>query len=178
LVARNAVQAKSGTAFINVAHSGWDGHFLAFDRSSNFNNYYRLTSELDTAVASLVTDLRGSGDLDKTLIVIMGEFGRTPGPLNSRGGRDHFRNAMSVVMIGGGTARGKTLGKTNADGSEIIETGWSANRPIYPEDLMATIYSALGIDWTKSVVSASNRRWQYVTGANEGLYQPVKEVFA
>jgi uncharacterized protein (DUF1501 family) len=176
LVARNAVRARSGTAFVSVAHTGWDQHYLAFDRG-NGSNYYRLTGEVDTALYNLVEDLRSTGDLARTLIVLMGEFGRTPGPLNPRGGRDHYKDVMSVLLIGGGVKGGRAIGASNADGSKIADPGWSAQRPIQTEDIMATIYSALGIDWTKSLISNTNRRWQYVTGASEGLYQPINEVF-
>ena len=177
IVARNAIQARNGAAFINVAHAGWDQHFQMFDVPANVNNHYRLANDLDTAVSSLVEDLRNSGDLPRTLIVLMGEFGRTPGPLTPRAGRDHYRDVMSVLMIGGGAAGGRTIGVTSPDGSRITDPGWSGNRPIALEDLMATIYSALGIDWTKSITSNTNRVWQYVTGAADGIFRPIGEVF-
>jgi uncharacterized protein (DUF1501 family) len=118
------------------------------------------------------------GDLQQTLIVMMGEFGRTPGVLNGRGGRDHHRDAMSVVMIGGGVRGGSVIGSTDSIGEKIIDPGWSMQRPIVMEDIAATIYSALGINWTRSIEDTpSGRRFEYVPYGETGLYTPVEEVF-
>src|SRR6185436_14009237 len=164
LVARNAVRGKLGVGFVNVTQGGWDTHANQFDRAIAQNNY-NLANDLDRAVGALVDDLRASGDLDSTLIVMMGEFGRTPAGLNSRGGRDHYRQVMSVAMIGGGIKAGRVLGATDSTGANIVDPGWSAGRPIYPEDIAATIYSALGIDWTKTIDDTpSGRRFYYVNG--------------
>jgi hypothetical protein len=177
LVARNAVRAKNGATFINVTQSGWDTHFGQFDPGT-LPNIYTLTNELDRAVGSLVDDLKASGDFASTLIVLMGEFGRTPGVLNSRAGRDHYRDVMSVAMLGGGVRGGRVIGASDSNGARITEFGWSQQRPIYPEDIAATIYSALGIDWTKSIDDTpSKRRFYYVPGAAEGDYVPVEEVW-
>jgi uncharacterized protein DUF1501 len=178
LVARNAIRNKLGVSFINVTQGGWDTHIGQFDRAIT-QNIYNLTNDLDRAVSALVDDLRASGDLDSTLIVMMGEFGRTPGILNSRGGRDHYRAAMSVAMIGGGVKGGVALGSTDSNGGNIVDPGWSAGRPIYPDDIAATIYSALGIDWTKTIDDTpSGRRFVYVNRAGEDGFHPVEEVFA
>lgn len=178
LVARNAIRGKLGVSFVNVTQTGWDTHLSQFDRGIAQNNY-NLSNDLDRAVGSLVEDLRASGDLDSTLIVMMGEFGRTPAGLNSRGGRDHYRAAMSVALIGGGVNGGRVLGSTDGIGGAIIDPGWSAGRPIYPDDIAATIYSALGIDWTKTIDDTpSGRRFYYVNRAGEDGFHPVEEVFA
>jgi uncharacterized protein (DUF1501 family) len=178
LVARNAVRAKNGAVFINVTQGGWDLHVGQFDRSLG-TNLYTLANDLDRGVGSLVEDLKASGDLNETLIVMMGEFGRTPGVLNSRSGRDHYRPVMSVAMIGGGVRGGRVIGASDASGALITDTGWSADRAIYPDDIAATIYSALGIDWTKTIDDTpSGRRFYYVNGAGEGGFRPVEEVFA
>ena len=124
IVARNAIRAKNGTAFVALDHGYWDTHQNMFDKNYA-PNMYTLCRELDSAIGSLVQDLKASGDLDKTLIVMMGEFGRSPGALNPRGGRDHFRDAMSVVMIGGGIRGGTVIGATDSSGERIIEPGWS-----------------------------------------------------
>jgi hypothetical protein len=177
LIARNAVNANNGAAFINCTMGGWDLHDTMFDLG-RAGNFYQLSGELDRAVGALVEDLRSSGNLSSTLIVMMGEFGRTPGNLNSRGGRDHFKDAMCAAMIGGGVVGGRALGKTDGTGSKIIETGWSADRPIYTEDIATTIYSALGVDFTKSIADTpSGRRYDYVPGAEAGRYQPIEEVW-
>jgi uncharacterized protein (DUF1501 family) len=130
-------------------------------------------------LGSLVEDLRASGDLSQTLICVISEFGRTPGPLNSRGGRDHHRDAMSAVLIGGGVRGGRAIGATDATGETIVDPGWSQQRAIVVEDIAATIYSALGIDWTKSIShTPSGRKFEYVPYALQGLYTPIDEVFA
>jgi len=178
LVARNAVQARNGVVFINVTQGGWDTHVGQFDRSQSANNY-ALSNDLDRAVGSLVEDLKASGDLSQTLIVMMGEFGRTPGVLNSRAGRDHYRPVMSVAMLGGGVRGGRVIGSSDSTGAAITDPGWSGNRAIYPEDVAATIYSALGIDWTKTIDDTpSSRRFYYINGAGDDGFRPVEEVFA
>lgn len=178
IVARNAVRAKSGVAFINIRNSGWDTHQSMFDTRYP-QNFYLLTNQLDAGAGNLVADLRASGDLDQTLIVIMGEFGRTPGELNGRGGRDHHRYAMSVAMLGGGVKGNHVIGATDAIGDRIIDPGWERQRPIYPEDITATIYSALGINWTKRILDTpTGRIYEYIQGSLRGEFAPVNEVFA
>src|SRR5207249_6181316 len=145
-IASNAIRANNGTVFAALSHGGWDTHQGMFDKAYA-PNMYTLTRDLDAAVAGLIEDLKASGDLDKTLIVIMGEFGRTPGLLNAQGGRDHHRDAMSVVMIGGGVKGGRIIGATDANGEQIVDPGWSGQRAIVMEDITATVYSALGINW-------------------------------
>jgi len=177
LVARNAVRARNGVTFINVTQGGWDTHVGQFDAGQGMP-IHTLTNQLDRAVGSLVEDLKATGEFDSTLIVIMGEFGRTPGVLNSRGGRDHYRPVMSVAMLGGGVRGGRAIGLSDANGASIVEPGWSGNRAIYVEDIAATIYSALGIDWTKSITDTpSGRRYYYITPSPEYGFRPVEEVF-
>jgi uncharacterized protein (DUF1501 family) len=137
-------------------------------------------------LGTLIEDLKASpapagrsGTLfDNTLIIAMGDFGRTPGNLNASGGRDHYRNAQAVLMTGGGVRGPKAIGRTDANGARILDFGWSANRTIRMEDITATMYSALGINWTKSISDTpSGRRYEYVQYADIGLYQPVNEIF-
>jgi hypothetical protein len=140
---------------------------------------YQLNGDIDRGIGELVADLKQSGDFARTLIVIMGEFARTPGDLNARGGRDHHKDAMSVVMLGGGVRGGRVIGATDSFGRQIVDPGWSGNRPIFMEDVAATIYSALGIDYTKSFTNApSGRIFEYVPFGAIGRYVPVEEVFA
>jgi uncharacterized protein (DUF1501 family) len=116
--------------------------------------------------------------MQNTQIVMLGEFGRTPGPLNSRGGRDHHRDAMSVVMMGGGVRGGTIIGATDSNGANIIDPGWRQQRPIVIEDIVATAYSALGIDWTKSIQDTpSGRKFEYVPYGQANLYTAIEEVF-
>ncbi len=96
-----------------------------------------------------------------------------------RGGRDHYRPAMSVAMIGGGVRGGRVIGGTSVTGADIVDPGWSGDRAIYPDDIAATIYSAMGIDWTKTIDDTpSGRRFYYINGAGDGNFRPVEEVFA
>ena len=175
IVVRNAIRAKNGAFFFNVTQTGWDLHDSQFTASTSL---YTLNRDLDNAVSALADDLKASSDFDSTLIIIMGEFGRTPGPLNSRSGRDHYRNVQSIAMMGGGVKGNRVIGATDAQGAQIIDYGWSGNRPIYPEDLTASIYSALGVDWTKSVYDTpSKRKYEYIPGAAEGRFAPIAELW-
>ena len=97
---------------------------------------------LDPARATLMSDLEDKGLLDSTLIVWMGEFGRTPA-LNGSKGRDHYPNAWSVVLAGGGLKGGQAIGKTDKSGEAVEE------RPISVADLIATAATAVGIDPTR-----------------------------
>jgi len=177
IVARNAVRARSGTVFVNLTQGGWDAHQNMFDRLYA-PNMYTQCNELDRALGALVEDLKASGDFDSTLIVVTTEFGRTPGPLNLRGGRDHYKDAMSVLLMGGGVRGGRVIGSTDEEGARVIDPGWSRQRPIYMEDIAATIYSALGINWTKRITDTPTKRlFEYVPYATEGRYTAVDEVF-
>src|SRR5260370_9146224 len=106
VLARNLVAADAGTHFISVAHQGWDLHSKIYDKTQKVN-HYTLCRELDDCYASLLDDLAKTKDrsgrslLDKTLIVCMGEFGRTPGDINPNKGRDHYRFASTTEFSGG-----------------------------------------------------------------------------
>lgn len=177
IVARNAIQAKAGTIFININHGSWDMHQNMFNRAYR-PNMYQMCGDLDSGLSAMVDDLKASGDFSQTLILMLGEFGRSPGELNPRGGRDHHKDSMAVAMLGGGVRGGRALGATDPDGDRIVDYGWSQNRSIRMEDIAATVYSALGIDWTKSITDTpSGRKFEYVPFAQTGLYQPIDEVF-
>jgi uncharacterized protein (DUF1501 family) len=130
--------------------------------------------------------------LDETMVVVLSEFGRTPGPLTSQNGRDHYLR-MSTVFAGGGTRGGKVIGKTDATGANVVEYGWKANRDVRPEDVTASIYSALGIDYTTiRRDDPLGRGFEYVPGSEyraggpigdttdavDARYQTVEELFA
>ena len=182
VVARNLVGANRGARFIQVTHNGWDHHDNIYGEAGN--SLYSQCRTLDNALGPLLSDLAalpGSQSnrtlLDETLVVILGEFGRTVGALSVNGGRDHYLR-MSVAMAGGGVQGGRTIGATNAAGDAAVEYGWSANRDIRPEDITATIYSALGIDYT--IIRPDDplgRGFEYVPFAKEGTYGPVDELF-
>ena len=132
LLARNLVE--NGAPFVMVANGmPWDCHVL------NHETHQMLVPELDRVIYHLVSDLESRGLLDKTLVIAMGEFGRTPW-LNASHGRDHYPNAWSLAMAGCGIKRGVVVGATDADGYEPIE------KPLNERNLFATIFSALGID--------------------------------
>ncbi|MBI4910207.1 MAG: DUF1501 domain-containing protein [Acidobacteria bacterium] len=177
ILARNAIRARNGAVFVSATTGGWDMHQQMFDVTYP-QNIYVVNNALDQAVGSLVEDLKASGDFQSTLIVMMGEFGRTPGNLNALGGRDHWKNSMAALMMGGGVKGGQVIGDQTPDGSQISDPGWRGDRPIQTEDIVATIYSALGIDWTKRISDTpSNRVFEYVPFGTLGTYFPVDEVF-
>ena len=186
LVARKAVQARNGVRFINVTHQNWDTHSNMYSRgyrlAGTLNNIWDLANELDRGLGALISDLKGSGDFSRTLIVVMGEFGRTPGPLNAQGGRDHLKTAMCGLLAGGGIAGGRVIGATDSVGRTVVNPGWSQKRGIYVQDIVATMYSALGIDWTTSLGNTtSGRRFHYCPPIANGNYDtpaPVNEAFA
>jgi hypothetical protein len=85
---------------------------------------------------------------------------------------------MSAMLIGGGARGGRAIGTTDQQSAAVTDPGWNGDRPVQVEDVVATIYSALGVDWTKSIADTpSGRRFYYVEGAPQGLYQPIEEVF-
>jgi len=189
VLARNLFRADAGARFILASHGGWDHHGDIYKEKTR--NHPVLIRELDAAFTSLIQDLEstpspreaGKSLLDETLIVAMSEFGRTPGPISAtRQGREHFIHVHSGMFAGGGIQRGAVIGKTDALGAEVADPGWSGNRPIYMEDIACTIYSALGIDWTKTIQSTpSGRAFHYVEPASGTRYvgfRPVQELFA
>ncbi len=165
ILARNLVVADAGTHFIFLTHEDWDHHGAIYKPG----NFYKRSYELDTALSQLLDDLDtekrqdGSSALDETLVICVGEFGRTPGELTNIAGRDHFQYAFTGLFAGGGVNPGQVIGATNASGAEITDFGWAGNRPVYPEDLVTTIYSAMGIDWTTTIKDTpSGRAYHYI----------------
>jgi hypothetical protein len=162
LLARRLVEA--GMPFVEVTLGGWDTH------QNNFDRVKELSAQVDPAISALLTDLKKRGLLDSTLVVWMGEFGRTP-RINARGakpGRDHYPRAWSSVLLGGGIKGGQVVGKTDKEGAAVVE------RPISALDFMATICQVLGIDYNKQNQTPVGRPIRIVDkGAN-----PVKELFA
>jgi hypothetical protein len=108
----------------------------------------------------------------------MGEFGRTVGPLTNQDGRDHYFHHFAV-FAGGGVTGGRVIGRTTADGGGVQEPQWSQNRPAQYEDVAATIYSALGINYlTIRRDDPFGRGFEYVPFANEGAWYPILELFS
>jgi len=142
LLARRLVER--GVPFVEVSLGGWDTH------NQNFTAVRQRSEILDPAWGTLMEDLRARGMLDSTLIVWMGEFGRTP-RINPQQGRDHFPNAWSTVLAGGGIRGGQAYGRTSADGMTVD------GRPTDVKNLLATVCRALGIDHTLQNMSNVQR---------------------
>jgi hypothetical protein len=174
LLALKVLKANQGTRFIQItSNDGWDMHQNIYDA----NILPARAKILDTAVGTLISDLRTNGLLSTTMVVLVGEFGRTVGPLSAAKGRDHFVQQFAM-FAGGGVKGGRTIGATNATGSDTVDYGWSANRYVRPEDIEATIYSAVGIDWTTiRYDDPFGRGFEYVPFASDGLYAPVHELW-
>jgi hypothetical protein len=183
IAARNLVGARRGTRFVQVTLGGWDHHSAIYSKATGI---YATMKPFDPAVGALLADLSsmagsesGKTLLDETLIVVLGEFGRTTGALNAAGGRDHFQR-MSMVFAGGGVKGNRAIGKTDDKGATAVEYGIAANRDARPEDVAATIYSALGIDYTTVRHDDPLKRaagFEYVPGAKDGAYGPIGELF-
>ena len=184
LTARKVIEQDQGTRFIQVESLGWDHRVDIYGTlEDSERTIYRQTAEFDPALAALIEDLEASGKPSETLVLACGEFGRTPGPLStSRLGRDHHQQ-MFYVLAGGGIAGGTVIGATNdsrglGPGSFTTETGWSRDRDIRPEDIEATIYSALGIDWaTVRHDDPLERGFRYVPLADHDVHGPVHELW-
>jgi hypothetical protein len=131
----------NGAAGTNV--NGWDTH------QNNFSAVKQLSAVLDPGWATLIADLKDRGLLESTVVVWMGEFGRTP-KINQNQGRDHFPAAWTTVLSGG-IRGGQVIGKTSPDGSAVVE------RPVSHADLMATICLALGLDPMRQNISNVGR---------------------
>jgi hypothetical protein len=149
LLARRLVER--GVPFVEVTLGGLADGGLGWDtHADNFEGVRKLSEALDPAWASLIDDLKTRGLLDSTLIVWMGEFGRTP-KINEQGGRDHFPNAWSSVLCGGPVKGGQVIGRTSDDGMTV------ADKPVTVPDLLATVCTALGIDPMKQNISNVGR---------------------
>ncbi|MDZ4683816.1 MAG: DUF1501 domain-containing protein [Planctomycetaceae bacterium] len=156
---------QSGVRFVEVSHNlnflngtGWDVH------NEGILNQHKLILELDQALAALVTDLERVKLLDKTLIVVAGEFGR-PAGFDGGGGRGHHGKCFTVALAGGGLKNGVTIGETDELAMQIV------SRPVSVPDLHATIYAALGID-PHEPLYAGDRPVPTTDGG-----QPIRELF-
>jgi len=160
LLARRLVEA--GVPFVEVASPGWDTH------RDNFSRVKSLSATIDAPIAALVADLAASGRLDSTLVIWMGEFGRTPRITSPQGtpGRGHYPRAWTSVMFGGGIRGGQVVGKTDSEGAEVVE------RPVSALDFLATTCSLLGIDYTKENPTPIGRPIRVV----EKGARPIKEL--
>jgi uncharacterized protein (DUF1501 family) len=158
LMARRLVE--QGVPFVEVDLGGWDMH------NGVFTGLQRLLPMLDKAMSGLVEDLDQHGLLQDTVVLWMGEFGRTP-RINGTAGRDHWARGWSVVVGGSGIKGGTVVGATNEDGTEVTTD------PYKSEDLMASVLKALGISLETTFTSKNNRPMKI---ANSGHL--IKELFA
>jgi uncharacterized protein (DUF1501 family) len=142
LIARRLLEV--GVKFVEVSLDGWDTH------KDNFERTQKLMGMLDAGASTLLRELSDRRLLDSTLVVIAGEFGRTP-TINANDGRDHHPQAWSAVVAGGGIPGGQALGQTNAEGSEVT------SKPVTVADLFATLATCLGMDPYKSVDTPAGR---------------------
>ena len=165
LLARRLVEA--GTRFVTAAGyhgNSWDTH-LANDKGHRD----RLTPPLDRALSALLDDLSQRGLYDSTLVVAMGEFGRTP-HINPALGRDHWPGCWSLVLGGGGLQTGQVVGQSDEQGAVIVE------RPISIGDLFATVYKAMGIDWHKEYMTPVGRPIKIANSFDDLTGQPISEL--
>ncbi|MDB4544033.1 DUF1501 domain-containing protein, partial [Akkermansiaceae bacterium] len=159
LLARRLVE--QGVRFVQVNRGGFDNHGNIFEAMRNHG------ADMDPAIASLISDLKANGKLEKTLIVVLSEFGRTP-RINDGGGRDHWARVFSCMMAGGGIKGGSIIGASDPDGMEVAE------RPVKVADLHATLCHALGIDLNKELTTPQGRPIRLVRKEAN----PINELFA
>ena len=149
LLARRLLEA--GVTFVEVNAGNWDTH------NDNFTRSRELCQEIDQPFAALIGDLRQRGMLEKTLVVWMGEFGRTP-RINPRAGRDHYPRAFNVALAGAGVHGGQVIGATDTGGVDVT------NDPVTVPDLFRTIFTALEIDPEHENMSSIGRPIKLVEG--------------
>jgi hypothetical protein len=179
IAARNLLKAELGPRFIQITLGGWDNHNNIYTTAFNAAAANSLGRQFDAGLGTLIEDLKAAGLFDQTLILALGEFGRTTGALTSTNGRDHYLQ-QSVFLAGAGIRGGRAIGSTDSRGSATLEPGWSLARDIRTEDIEATIYSALGIDWTTIRYDyPAGRGFEYVPRVNnEEFYAPVHDLWA
>ena len=166
LMARRLVEA--GTRFVTAAgfHSNsWDTH-----AKNDEGHRDRLCPPLDRTLSALLDDLKDRGLYDSTVVLAMGEFGRTPFVNNDRG-RDHWPNCWSLAIGGGGIAGGRVVGASDAEGAQVTDRATSMG------DLFATIYKAFGIDWTKEYDTPIGRPIKIANSLEDQTGTPLAELF-
>jgi hypothetical protein len=185
LVAKQVLQAQMGTRYIEITLGGWDMHQNIYGINGDptkGTNIFTLGSVLDNGVSALINDLKASGMFNDTMVVMAGEFGRTTGKLTAAAGRDHWQQQFAV-FAGGGIKGGTVIGQTDANGTATVDPGWAGTsatgpRDVHAEDIEATIYSALGINWTNvRYDDPFGRGFEYVPMSAQNLYGPIHELW-
>lgn len=181
VTARNVLVSDLGTRYIQITLGGWDNHQNIYAAPNG--GIYGPARQLDIGLGNLIADLavlpgsNGRTKLDETLIIVKGEFGRTIGNITGQNGRDHYF-VHSALVAGGGIRGGNVLGKTTADGAYVEVPGWSEERPVYSEDIAATIYSALGINYTTvRHDDPLGRGFEYIPTTTGYVGKPILELF-
>ena len=149
-----------GVSFVTVYNGGWDHHSKIFE-----DGFKKKITTVDTGMSALINDLHDRGQLDNTLVLLLGEFGRTP-KINKDGGRDHWPHAMSVLVAGAGVPPGQIIGATDVKGYYASENIYS------PEDFACSLYTKMGIDPHKILYTNTGRPLPIVNGG-----APIKELF-
>jgi hypothetical protein len=157
LLARRLVEV--GVPFVEVYLSNWDTH-----EKKTADDARDLMTQVDTGMAALIHDLKDRGLLDQTLIIWMGEFGRTP-RINAKSGRDHYSRAWSTLLAGGGIRGGQVIGRTDAQAAAVQD------RPISVRDFLATVCQILGIDPTKKVMTPIGRPIRIVDQGEKVIHE-------
>jgi uncharacterized protein (DUF1501 family) len=152
ILARRLIQA--GVRCVALAWGGWDTH------GNNFGHLRNQLPPLDRALAALIEDLDEHGLLESTLIMMSGEFGRTP-RVNGTAGRDHWPRASSFFLAGGGLKHGQMIGATNRNGEYPVE------RPVHIQSVFHTAYHVLGINANVVTLTDANGRPQYLADERE-----------
>jgi len=143
LLARRLIE--NGVRFVTVTHGGWDHHAKIFESLD------KKLPEFDLAFSALVEDLHARGLLENTLLLCLGEFGRTP-RINKDSGRDHWGPAASLLFAGAGVKPGRVIGSTDKQGAYVTR------RPVSPADVACTVYETLGIDPRRTLITPDGRR--------------------
>ena len=158
LLARRLTEV--GVSFVTVYYGGWDHHEGIFKTLKG-----DFMKKFDQGLSALINDLDERGQLDNTMVIALGEFGRTP-KINDRGGRDHWPHAMSVLMAGAGIPRGQVVGATDVK-------GYNASENVYrPEDFAASLYTKMGLNPQQVLHTTTGRPIQLVSGG-----KLIKELF-
>ncbi len=180
-MAIRVLDADRGTRVFQLQLGGWDHH------DQIYNSLPSLAGAFDAGMAHLLRELdslpakhRPEGTLlDETLVVAVGEFGRTTGRLNNSQGRDHYPYVVPALVAGGGVIGNRAIGSTTSDGSSIVDPGWSLNRYMTISDLFATIYSALGVDYTTTFQDTpSGRTFELTPAESFGEVDEIGTLFA
>ena len=165
LLARRLVEA--GARFVTASgykHGAWDTHA---DNDQKLRD--DLAPTLDQTLSVLLQDLSERGLLESTLVLVMGEFGRTP-HVNATHGRDHYPDCWSMMLAGGGIQGGQVVGASDDRGAQVAE------RMVTMGDVFATIYKSLGIDWTKTYIHPTGRPFYIANSLDDKMGRPIREL--